>query len=140
MNITDKVKALNLPLGEYVVAGGGILEVLNIRETNDIDLAVTPYLHKKLRESGEWEEEEKYGKIFLKKDKIDVIPKLDWEEYNTTTEDAIQTATIIDGIPFMNLDELCKFKTALGRDKDFKDIELIREYQKNNPTSSQSQS
>lgn len=130
LSLTDKVKALNLPLDEYVVAGAGILEALNIRETNDIDLAVTPYLHKKLRESGEWEEEEKYGKIFLKKDKIDVIPKLDWEEYNTTTEDAIQTATIIDGIPFMNLDELCKFKTALGRDKDFKDIELIREYQK----------
>lgn len=138
MNIIDKVKALNLPLGEYVVAGGGILEALGIRETNDIDLAVTPYLHKKLRETGEWEEEEKYGKIFLKQEKIDVIPQLDWEEYNTTTKDAIGTATIIDGIPFMNLDELCKFKTALGRDKDFKDIELIREYQKNNPTSSQS--
>lgn len=134
LSLIDKVKALNLPLGEYVVAGAGILEVLNIRETNDIDLAVTPYLHKKLRETGEWEEEEKYGKIFLKKDKIDVIPQLDWEEYKTTTEEAIESATIIEDIPFMNLDELCKFKEALGREKDFKDIELIREFQRNNPT------
>lgn len=134
LSIINKVKALNLPLGEYVVAGAGILEALNIRETNDIDLAVIPYLHRKLRESGEWEEEEKYGKIFLKRDKIDVIPQLDWEEYNTTTEEAIKTSTIIDGIPFMNLDELCKFKTALGREKDFRDIKLIREYQKDNPT------
>lgn len=69
-----------------------------------------------------------------------MIPQLDWEEYSTTTEEAIQTATIIDGIPFMNLNELCKFKEALGRDKDFKDIELIREYQRNNPNPSQSQS
>ncbi len=137
LSIIDKVKTLNLPIGEYVVAGAGILEALNIRETNDIDLAVTPYLHKKLRETGEWDEEERYGKIFLKKDDIEIIPQLDWEEYNTTTEEAIQTATIIDGIPFMNLDELCKFKNALGREKDFKDIELIREYQKNNPISSQ---
>ncbi len=136
LSLIDKVKALKLPLGEYVVAGAGILEVLNIRETNDIDLAVTKDLHRQLRESGEWEEEKKYGKIFLKKDKIDVIPQLDWEAYSTTTEDAIQTATIIDGIPFMNLDELCKFKTALGRDKDFKDIELIREYQRDNTITS----
>ena len=105
LSILDKVKALNLPLGEYVVAGAGILEALNIRETNDIDLAVTKDLHRRLRESGEQEEEERYGKIFLKKEKIDVIPQLDWEEYSTTTEEAIQTATIIDGIPFMNLNE-----------------------------------
>lgn len=139
-SIIDKVKILNFPLGEYVVTGAGILEALNIRETNDIDIAVTPYLHKKLIESGEWEQEEKYGKIFLKREKIDVIPKLDWEEYRTTTEDAIASSTIIEGVPFMNLDELCRFKAALGREKDFKDIELIREYQKNNPTPSQSQS
>lgn len=53
LSILDKVKALNLPLGEYVVAGAGILEALNIRETNDIDLAVTKDLHRRLRESGE---------------------------------------------------------------------------------------
>ena len=28
----------------------------------------------------------------------------------------------------MNLNELIKFKTALGREKDFKDIELIKRY------------
>jgi len=128
MNIINKVKALNLPFGEYVVAGAGILEALNIRETNDVDVAVTKDLHKKLRETGEWEEEEKYGKIFLKKEKVDVIPQLDWEEYKTTTEEAISSATVIEGIPFMNLEELIKFKTALAREKDFKDIELIKEY------------
>ena len=129
-SITDKIKELNLPLGEYVVVGSGILEALHIRSSNDIDIAVTPFLHKKLRESGEWDEEERHGRIFLKKEKIDIIPQLDWEEYNTTTEEAIASSTVIDGIAFMNLDELCKFKTALGREKDFKDIERIKEYQK----------
>jgi hypothetical protein len=33
---------------------------------------------------------------------------------------------IIDGIPFMNLDELIKFKLSQGREKDMRDIELYR--------------
>lgn len=131
MNIIDKVKALNFPLGEYVVIGSGILEALNIRETNDLDISITPELHRKLRATGLWKEDERYKKIFLIQDGIEINPQLDWEEYNTTTEEAIKTATIVGGIPFMNLDELCKFKTALGRDKDFEDIKLIREYQRN---------
>ena len=31
----------------------------------------------------------------------------------------------------MNLNELIKFKTALGREKDFRDIKLINEYLNN---------
>lgn len=128
MNIIQKIKELNLPNDQYVVVGSGIMNVLGIRESNDIDIAVTKELHQKLRESGEWEENERYDRIFLNKDIYEIIPQLNWENYNTTTEEAISSATIIEGIPFMNLDELIKFKTALGREKDFKDIELIKEY------------
>lgn len=132
MNIIQKIKELNLLKDQYVVVGSGIMNVLGIRESNDIDIAVTKELHKKLRESGEWEENERYNRIFLNKDIYEIIPQLNWENYDTTTEEAISSATIIDDIPFMNLDELIKFKTAMGREKDFKDIELIKEYMKNN--------
>jgi hypothetical protein len=40
----------------------------------------------------------------------------------------IRNAEIIDGVPFIKLDELIKFKKALGRDKDKKDVELIEQY------------
>ena len=128
MDITLRVSALGLPLGEYVVVGSGILEALAIRAAGDIDLAVTSTLHERLRASGEWEEEVRYGKVFLKREGIDVIPSLEWEAYPTTAEEAIRTATVIDGVPFMNLDELVRFKTALGRDKDLADIALIAAY------------
>lgn len=59
---------------------------------------------------------------------IDIIPQLSWEAYPTSTVEAITSAMIIDGIYFMNLEELKKFKTALGRDKDFADIVLIDAY------------
>lgn len=127
-SIIKKIKDLNFPVGQYVVVGSGTLDALGIRKASDIDIAILPELHKRLCESSDWEKEEKYGKIFLKKEGIDIIPSLDWSEYPTTTEEAIQSALMIEGIPFLNLQELKKFKNALGRDKDFEDIKLIDDY------------
>jgi hypothetical protein len=78
---------------------------------------VTPDLYAKLRASGEWEEEERYGKIFLKRDAVEINPRLDRESYSTTAEEAV---------PFMNLNELLTFKRALGRAKDLPDIVISR--------------
>ena len=128
MSIIERVKKLGFPASEYVVIGAGILDALGLRNTDDIDVAVTPNLLKKLRESGEWKEETRYGKLFLVGDKVDVITQLNWEDYPTTTEEAIRTATIIDGVPFLNIEQTIKFKTALGREKDFKDIELLKKH------------
>jgi hypothetical protein len=128
MGIIEKVKELNLPLGEYVIIGSGLLEALGIRAANDVDIAVLPDLYTRLRATGEWEEKERYGKIFLKQDGVDITPQLSWSEYPTSTEEAIASAIIIEGIPFMNFHELKRFKQALGREKDHKDITLIDDY------------
>ena len=97
MNIITKVKKLDLPLGQYVVIGSGIMAQLGLRAANDVDIAVTPDLCTTLRASGEWEEAERYGKIFLKKEVVEINPRLDWERYSTTVETAIASATIIGG-------------------------------------------
>lgn len=131
-NIIEKIKVLNFPLDQYVVIGSGIMSALGIRDARDIDISVLPELHKKLCNDSEWKQEERYQKIFLTKEGIEINPELSWEDYPTTTQEAVRTATIIDGIPFLNLDELKKFKRALGREKDFKDIELIDDYLKRN--------
>ena len=110
MNIITKVKKLDLPLGQYVVIGSGIMAQLGLRAAKDADIAVTPDLCATLRASGEWEEEERYGKIFLKKETVEINPRLDWESYSATAEAAIASATIIDGVPFMNLNVLLAFK------------------------------
>lgn len=128
MNIIQKIKELNLPIGEYVVIGSGILDVLGIRKAHDIDIAVTKKLHREMRKTGKWKEEKRWGKIFLKNDVFEIIPELQWDAYDTTTEEAIKSATLIEGISFMNLDELCNFKKASGREKDLKDLILIEKY------------
>lgn len=128
MDIIQKIKELNLPKNQYVVIGSGILDILGIRKANDIDLSVTKSLHQKLRDTGEWEEFERYGKIFLKKDVFEVNGELNWDKYETTTEEAVKTSLVVDDVPFLNLEETIKFKTASGRKKDLKDIELIKKY------------
>jgi len=131
MNIIERIKEFNFPVGQYVIIGSGPLDALGIRPANDIDIAVTTELFKTLHASGGWEEEERYGKIFLKRDGLDINPELSWSDYPTTTKEAIASALVIDDIPFMNLEELKRFKTALGREKDKTDIALIEKYQRN---------
>lgn len=128
MSIIEKVKKLGLPLGQYVVISSGTLDALGIRPANDIDLAVLPALHEALRMSGEWKEENRYGKMFLIQEGVEINPDVSWDSYSTSTEELIKSALVIDGVPFMNLDELRKFKTALGREKDFSDIALMDIY------------
>lgn len=132
MNIIERMKELDLPKGQYVIIGSGPMDVLGIRQAHDIDIAVMPELFKTLHTSGEWEEEERYGKIFLMRDGLDINPELSWSDYPTTTAEAIASALVIDGVPFMNLEELKRFKTALGREKDKADITLIEAYQQKN--------
>ncbi len=128
MNIIEKVKKLKFPFGQYVVISGGTLEALGIRDTEDVDIAVLLELHKKIRKGGEWREEVRHNKIFLVKDGIEINPDISWASYQTSTKQVIDTAIVVDGVPFMNLIELKKFKIALGRDKDLRDIKLINKY------------
>lgn len=130
MDIIKKAKELNFLDGEYVIIGSGLLAALGLREASDVDVAITPKLLKKLQATGNWKEEIKWNKLFLVGEGVDVITQLNWEDYSTTTEEAIRTATIIDGVPFLNIEETIKFKKALGREKDFRDIELLKKYKK----------
>ena len=89
MNIIQKIKELDLMPGQYVVIGSGILGVLGIRESNDIDIVVLPSQHEKLRETGEWEEYIKYEKTYLRKDVFEIVPHLPFGNYKTTTEEEL---------------------------------------------------
>ena len=128
MDIIEKAKSLNLPFGQYIIIGAGILQALGLRDTNDIDVVVTESLFEKLKASGKYKEDVKYNKKFLVADDVEIIMPLSWADYSTTTEEAIKTALVIEGIPFLNIQETIKFKTALGREQDFKDIELLKNY------------
>jgi hypothetical protein len=119
MDIFKKLKELDLPFGHYVIIGSGILAALGLRPANDLDIAVDNYLLEKLKSSPDFREKNKYSKLFLESEDVEIITELQWEHYPTTIEQAIKSAEIIMTYPFLNLDETIKFKKALGREKDF---------------------
>lgn len=137
LSIFDKARQLNLPLGEYVIVGGA-MEAHGIRKANDIDVVVTPALFNKLIERG-WkvcecdkcEEMRQAGtkKRILKSEGVDILSEYSWyDKYYADTETLIRGAEIIDGIPFVQLDELMKWKKAANREKDKKDLILIEQF------------
>jgi len=128
MNIFKKLTELNLPLGEYVVVGSGLLAALGLREAVDLDVAVSQALFKKLLAKGNLKPETKYGRLFLVGEDLGVISRLNWDDYQTDVHEAIRTAMIIKGFPFLNINETIKFKRALGREKDRQDIDRLEKY------------
>lgn len=130
MNIFEEVKKLNLSVGKYVVIGSGVMSARGIRDFKDVDILVARDIFDELRKDKKWREEKlPDGGNVLKWGVYELDADLHCSSnYHPETEKIIKEAEIINGIPFMPLKELIKFKTALGREKDFKDIELIKEF------------
>ena len=127
-DLIKNVKALNLPLGQYIVVGGGILSVLGLRDSKDIDITVSGKVFESLKEQ-EWEETDgPEGRKKLVSKTVEVFQDFKCGDYRPETADLIANAQIIDGVPFLKLEELLKFKKILRREKDLKDISLIESY------------
>ena len=131
MDIVNEVKKLNLPDGQYVVFGSGILAAKGIRPARDIDLLVLPELFKQLQKNG-WKRKYFFRRVLTCKlithANVEAFSHAYHGRYRTSVEELIQSAEIINGVPFMNLNELKNFKVALGRPKDLKDAMLINKY------------
>jgi hypothetical protein len=122
--LLGELKKLNLHSDQFAIFGSGPLAVRNIRDVDDLDVIVKPALWKALCKKHENENNKviHIGKIDLFRQWIpwfdDIIPVID-------------TADIIDGIRYVNLEYLLKWKKAMNREKDQKDIMLINEFLKN---------
>lgn len=128
MSIFQKLNRLNLPKGEYVVCAGSALEAYGIRKSRDIDLAVTKDIYQKLKNRGWQEITEPNGFKALKKGNFSAAINFNCGGYQTPTKRLIETARDINGILFMSLKEIVKFKQSRATKKDKRDLKLIQKY------------
>ncbi len=132
----DKVKALNLPLDQIIVIGSGILDQLGIRPASDIDLAASSDLMKKFsEESGDWlkkfDDNQRF--YFVKDDgSAEVWDGWDFDGQTVSYDDLLDYAVEYDGVRFVDLEFLRKWKSWRGREKDVRDVELIDEWRADN--------
>ena len=127
----EKLKKLNLPFGQYAIFGSGILVAKDIRNASDVDIIAKQALFNKL-----WE---KYSECIVNKpfrcliiNGIEIVDNR-WDNDNNqeSTDKMIDNAEIIDGLPYVNLQDTILWKTQQNRGKDLRDIELINNYLKN---------
>ena len=132
----NKVKALDLPLDQIIVIGSGILDQLGIRPASDIDLAVSSDLMEKLsEESGNWlkkfDDNQRF--YFVKDDgSAEVWDGWEFDRQAVSYDDLLDYAVKYDGVRFVDLEFLRKWKSWRGREKDVRDVELIDEWRANN--------
>src|SRR3989344_3939178 len=107
MDIFDRVKKFNLPMGEYAVFGSSLLDVWGIRKANDLDIIATPELYNHLKEEG-WEEQQAHGFKMLVKDDANVSTVQDKPTDGSYCPDRLQLikdAVVINGVPFVRVEE-----------------------------------
>lgn len=120
-DLLSELKVLKLPPDQYAIYGSGPMAVRGMRETNDLDLVVKDDLYKKLQRKYK---EIKPGHIKIGKIEIYACQTSFFDE----PEKIIDRTETIEGFKFVRLEDLLKWKKKMGREKDLKDIKLIRKY------------
>ena len=127
MDITARVKELNLPRGLYAVFGSGPLAVRKLRDARDIDIVITSELFKSLAKDPAWT----VGQV---RDHHRVLTRGDVELFDSWAPGSwdisalIRAADIIDGIPYVRLESVIEWKDLRNTSKDVNDIKLIKQY------------
>lgn len=126
-----ELDALNLDKDDYMISGGGTLAVLGIRDCGDIDLVVANETGEKLREM--YPENTHEGEHC---DKI-MFPNIEimWNFKNPfpgySSKELMDSAVVIDGRKYQDLESIKFFKARHAREKDLVDLVLIDSYEKN---------
>ena len=126
--IVDRVKGLELPMGEYALFGSVPLAAHRIRESRDVDLLVTIELYQELRLRGWKEKKTGIGREVIVSGCFEAGYSWTYGKYKSDAKKLIENAEIVNGVPVVALEEVIKWKRALGRKKDLKDIISIERY------------
>lgn len=139
MNIFEEIAKLNFPPDQYIVVGSGIMAAKGIREAQDLDIIVTPELFEKCKEERwevyPWTKEGIPGKEWLKKGVVELYSQLSLKSGGVSAKELLNNAEIINGVPFITLEQHMEFKAEFGRPQDLADIEVIKDYLANNKSS-----
>lgn len=118
-----------MPAGHFAIFGSGPMAVRGLRQSPDADLIVSKALFDSFARQPDWTSKTALcGAEVLYCGNVEMINA--WRPGDWDADRLIAEAEMIDGLPFVHLSEVVKWKELYGREKDLKDIELIKEYLK----------
>ncbi|MDB5225540.1 MAG: hypothetical protein JWL87_492 [Candidatus Adlerbacteria bacterium] len=132
MDIFSEIKKHNFPVDEYVVIGGAALAARGLKETNDIDIVVSPKLLDEYRNKEGWHHHpriiptEEAG-VANDEGTIELYPNVGGIA-EMTFERLKKNSELIDGVPFAGLRDVKLVKEVYAREKDLIDVAKIEAY------------
>lgn len=123
MRYLEELLELNLPTDDFAIFGSGPLVIRGMRENNDIDVVA--------RESA-WQKLAEQYPDNIKSDREVAIGHLsifrNWLPWFSDIDQLIDSADIIDGIRYVKLENVKKWKEVCSRAKDLEDVKQINKY------------
>lgn len=132
-SVIDRVAKLSLHPGGFIVAGSGILDVLNIRQANDVDVVVVQQIYDELLlDDRTWHQETSDGvcRLVNADNSVEVWSSWAAPKGRLIYEELLQNSELIDGLRFLSLDFVYTWKVWKNRPKDKNDVGLIEKYRK----------
>jgi hypothetical protein len=129
----DLLRSLRLPTGDFAVFGSGPLIVRGIIEaTNDLDV---------ISREAAWERALRVGELVSLPDGATIVSCFDgavtigrsWAYGDFDIDELIDTAEVIDDLPFVRLEHVVRYKEIAARPKDLAHLELLTERQRTPP-------
>jgi hypothetical protein len=126
----DLLRSLDLPRGDYAVFGSGPLIIRGIVEaTNDLDV---------ISRGRAWEQALSRGNLVLLPDGDEIVSCFDgavtvgrsWAYGDFDIDELINTADVIDGIPFVRLEHVVRYKEIAARQKDLTHLRVLAQHQR----------
>jgi len=129
MTVFRKLKQLDLPNGQYAVFGSTPMSVRGLRKSRDLDILVSKDIFDKYKKMPGWGVKKlSSGDEGLENGKVEMFYTLGTEELDG--REVIEGAEIIEGFCFARLEKILAWKKAMNREKDQKDIALLKDYLK----------
>lgn len=117
--ITALLREAAFDAEDYWVVAGAAMVLYGIKDTTrDLDLGCTSQLADKLEENG-------YATELLCDGSRRIVFSDTIELFENWIEDQV---ILLDGLPVVSVDGMILMKEKLGREKDLKDISLIKEH------------
>jgi hypothetical protein len=129
-DLFDLLRSLHLAEGDYAVFGSGPLVVRGVIEANnDLDILSRGTAWATAAAAGELVELPEHGVIVASLFDGAITVGTEWAIGDFDVDELINTAEMIDGIPFVRVEHVVAYKRLAGRPKDRKHLELLAAYQ-----------
>ena len=131
MTIFDRLRNLKLSAGDFAIFGSGPLIVRGIiPASNDLDILCRRQAWKTVQELGEPEYLSKYDVNILTMCDGQLTFGQKWGIGEFDTDELIDCAEVIDGLPFVRLKYVASYKRISKRPKDLVHLEALEAYKK----------